>query len=513
MGNGELLFSAGDGPLDPLLDSFQSDFPSNRGPPHAETATYLDTADRRITTAGGTFETVAGNIGVELFWKHGGTNLRARSVDQPHFARNVPAGPMREGLSTLIGTRRLVPLVVVERRVEELALLDEERKTTARLRVVVRRARAPESGSRWQPLPTVVQARGVRGYAHVFSDLAGWLRERRELHAHDHPELQEALDVIGRLQVAARVAQEYASDQPALEAVRAACRAELEVWLAIADGVRADLEAESLHQGRVAIRRTRTILRQMRAALPSSASRNLTDALRWLTTESGPQRDLDVFLAELESLERTLPQGVHASLQELRAFVLEEREAARSRLLAALDSDRYGALVASWRAFVDGKEPADGAGRSLLSLLVKRFRKRDERLVGAGQRLGTEPAPNALHSLRIQCKKLRYLLDSFQSLFPAEHGTVLLDALKELQDALGRANDADRQTRLLRALADRVHAAGRASAASLLTAGQLLVELERRRSRASEESLHLFRAFVGRRELVAPLLEAPKAER
>jgi hypothetical protein len=128
----------------PTRNGAKAVFPANRSRRQTETATYLDTLDRRVLAAGDTFETVPGRTGVELSWKHGATSLRARSGDRPRFAKNLPAGPLREGLSALIAGRRLVPLVVVERRIEEFGVRDEKEKTTARLRVVVRRVRAPE---------------------------------------------------------------------------------------------------------------------------------------------------------------------------------------------------------------------------------------------------------------------------------------------------------------------------------------------------------------------------------
>lgn len=52
----------------------------------------------------------------------------------------------------------------------------------------------------------------------------------------------------------------------------------------------------------------------------------------------------------------------------------------------------------------------------------------------------TSPDKN-LHQLRIECKKLRYLLEFFTSLFPQDEIAFLIGQLKKLQDNLGRFND------------------------------------------------------------------------
>jgi CHAD domain-containing protein len=46
-----------------------------------------------------------------------------------------------------------------------------------------------------------------------------------------------------------------------------------------------------------------------------------------------------------------------------------------------------------------------------------------------------------LHVLRIHCKKLRYLMEFFASLFHPEAINSLIDQLKRLQDNLGDFND------------------------------------------------------------------------
>jgi CHAD domain-containing protein len=517
MVNRELHFSSEEGSIASMLAAFQAAFPARARAPHVEAATYLDTPERRILSAGGALEAVPGHSGVELRWRQGATDVRARASDQPRSAKNLPAGPLRAGLTGLIAGRRLVPLVLVERRVEEHELCDEEQKTVARLRVQRRRARGPEAGARWHPLPTVVQGRSVRGYAHVFADLEGWLRARPELRPHDVAEPREALGVLGRLETPpAGLPVELLPEQPALETIRLVLRPELEAWTCESERVRTEGDPESLHDARVALRRARSILRQLRSALPDSASRGLVQELRWLGEESGAQRDLDVLLGEFESLGTSLPVELRAALEDLRAAASEAREAARVRFRSALESERHRALLTAWRGFVEGHEPHADVGRAghapILALVSRRIQKRHLRLVHAGRRLGPESPPEALHELRLAGKKLRYLVDVFQNLFPAQGVAALLQALKQLQDALGSASDARRQAQILQELAERMHAGGRASAATLLAAGRLLGVLEQRRLEAAEASRERCASFAKRRELVEELL-APEERR
>ncbi len=61
-------------------------------------------------------------------------------------------------------------------------------------------------------------------------------------------------------------------------------------------GLRADLDSEFLHDWRVAVRRTRCLLGQLKQVFPAGETRRLRSELGWLARLTGPLRDLDVFL-------------------------------------------------------------------------------------------------------------------------------------------------------------------------------------------------------------------------
>jgi CHAD domain-containing protein len=66
-------------------------------------------------------------------------------------------------------------------------------------------------------------------------------------------------------------------------------------------------------------------------------------------------------------------------------------------------------------------------------------------VVKRGSRLGSDPPAQALHRLRIDAKKLRYLLEFFASLYPEKTIGRLVKELKQLQDILGGFNDTEVQ--------------------------------------------------------------------
>ena len=101
-------------------------------------------------------------------------------------------------------------------------------------------------------------------------------------------------------------------------------------------------------------------------------------------------------------------------------------------------------------------------------VLEKRDRKL-RKLAGKHRRLREAE----LHKVRILAKQMRYSTEFFRSLFPARPVKRQLEALEEIQDALGSLNDAVVGSQLLKELHD---SAGSAAAARRISAATALVE-------------------------------------
>jgi CHAD domain-containing protein len=101
-----------------------------------------------------------------------------------------------------------------------------------------------------------------------------------------------------------------------------------------------------------------------------------------------------------------------------------------------------------------------------------------------------------MHELRKSCKKLRYLMEFFQSLYPMEDIRALVRLLKVLLDNLGSFQDIAVQTGHLRELAVRMRAEHKAETDTLLAVGALIGDLLARQHSAREEFAELFAQFL-----------------
>lgn len=244
-------------------------------------------------------------------------------------------------------------------------------------------------------------------------------------------------------------------------ALCALLRSQLHEILAHDPGTRLGTDPESLHDMRVAVRRSRALLRAGEA-LVATDTEALTLELRWLGEVLGAVRDLDVLLERLHAEAAGLGGPDRTAANRLLRALERERTRTRRALLKALDSPRYFELLDAFEATLAGLEPT--AAGATLDALARRQLKKLGRAVRA---LGADPADAELHEIRKLDKRARYALEL------AGHGRAVRRA-KELQDVLGEHQDAVVAEARLRSLA-----AG-APPEQALAAG-LLIEGERRR--------------------------------
>lgn len=295
---------------------------------------------------------------------------------------------------------------------------------------------------------------------------------------------------------------------PAGEAARVVLRVLLEALLANEEGAREGRDPELLHDFRVALRRARSALGQIREVFPAAAVERLRAELAWLGQVTGPLRDLDVYLLELREPAPPLPLEVRRDLAGLVAHLRAQRRRELKKLRSALGSRRYRGLIADWRALLEpapvGEEVPPDAVRPVLEVARERIWRAFRRVIRRGRALDAPGPhapgpPEAFHELRIACKKLRYLLEFFASLFPAEEVEALIQRLKRLQDNLGAFNDCEVQRHHLERSARELADKGRATVVGLLAMGRLLAGLAARQERERESFAESFAGFASKK--------------
>lgn len=466
-----------------------------------------DTFDGRLYRRGEVLEFGEQGGVPELVWRRlGGEVLRRLAAPAPGFAWDLPPGPFRRKLEEVAEVRALLPLVRVATRREALEVLDGRRKVVCRVFAEEHRAGAPEArNAGLLPLAPRVRVEPVRGYARAARLVGEALSRVPGLEPGARDLLEEALAALGRGPPAysSKVGVALEPDLTAAEALRRVLLRLLEILEANQEGTRAQLDSEFLHDFRVAVRRTRSALGQAKAVLPPAALERFRAGFAWLGQITGPARDLDVHLLEFPAYQAALPAASRPHLEPLRAFLAARRRVEQRRLARALGSRRYEDLLRDWRAFLAaGSEPWVGdpdlaqAGRPVREVAARRLHKALGRTLREGRAIGDASPPEEFHELRKKCKKLRYLLEFFESLFPAAETGALIRALKGLQDNLGRYQDVHVQSAALAGFSREMEAAGSAAAGTHVALGMLLAQLGAREAALRREFAGRFAAFA-----------------
>jgi CHAD domain-containing protein len=236
-------------------------------------------------------------------------------------------------------------------------------------------------------------------------------------------------------------------------------------------GTRLGSDPEDLHQMRVATRRARAFLRAARPLLDEEWAEELRAELGWLGSALGPARDLDVLLEHVRSeVDELGDEG--RPLAGLVASLEDEHEQARAAAVAALDDERYFALLDR----LENAEPklAADADESLTGLWWDEFRRTRRRF----EKLDSKSSDEDLHAARIRAKRARYAaeLASHELGRPGER---FLKAAREVQDVLGEHQDA--------AVAEDRIVAWSEARPTRAEAAQLLLDRERERRKEARD--------------------------
>jgi len=194
-------------------------------------------------------------------------------------------------------------------------------------------------------------------------------------------------------------------------------------------------DAEALHQFRVYIRKSRSILKAFEYLFVPTAFKNIYKQLSKLADATNRTRDLDVFLALKE-----IPDKLHQK-------VLNISNKEHKKLEVFLRSDGILKSFKNYRSFLKDEE-----GNS-----TKRTKPCEERLESYFKTIEKHylnyvesQEKKELHRVRIILKKVRYYLEAFNETLCASAYDFVIDESKSLQKSLGNFNDVCNQQVLIR---------------------------------------------------------------
>ena len=450
------------------------------------TLTIYDTFDTQIMGSG----QLLAAIGAELVLIPAEGAPLVQPGAAPGFVQDMQDGEVTARLGAIVDPlRRLLPLARGELVRARLKMVDDLEKTVARAREW---RFETEDGRR----AAMIECLPVRGYDDELAQLQALVAARGTTMA-DSGALGHALIGPEALYTSKPLIPMTPSDS-AFSVANAFLATNLDVARRNEPGVIEDLDTEFLHDYRVALRRIRSVLSLFKGVYSPEQTDRLKARFSALMAETGRLRDLDVYMLERDAYADLVPEPFRPGIARLFAGLASDREAVQKSLAALFESEAYLKEVRSLQKLLANPKrlkPGPAAEAEAFGFAQKLIWKRYRKVCGIAAEIDDDTPDEQVHELRIQCKKLRYLIEFFTPLFDDDGAKKVLKSLKKLQNTLGDFNDYSVQQAELGNILDQLDPRSPDAIESAAGIGALVMALNRKQLEVRGKVVASFEAF------------------
>lgn len=403
------------------------------------------------------------------------------------YVQDLPNGPVQQALRGFPELRALMVLGQGDLRLGSFAVLDDLQKTQVRGTVLVLNSSAGQV--------SLVTVNALRGYQRAYDAVCNAFQAMAANQTGLEPIFGSLFPDMTRY--VAKPEIKLGTDERSIQVATDIISTYLMVARQNEAGTCADIDTEFLHDYRVSLRRIRSVLSLFKGVFSVEQTDQLKRQFSDLMAPTGRMRDLDVYLLEKDRFLSLIPASLHPGAEAMFDQFQKERMREFSQLSRRLRSETYTArmddlafLVADPENLHSGPNAERGAFEYACALIWKRYRK-----VCKVARSITDATPDAVvHDLRIDCKKLRYLMEFFAPLFDKKGFKMIIKPLKKLQDNLGLFNDCAVQQQALLSFVDNQNTT-RNNAQVAMAAGGLIAILDQQQKAERQKVIANFQQF------------------
>lgn len=350
----------------------------------------------------------------------------------------------RELLKKIIGNRALLPVLSLEIEICNFIMTNSDQKTVARIKQV-----------KFQKLnegETLIFVEQLKGYKKEVKMLEEALQpylggKISSLQQHFFTTKIAHFDYTTRINIKIK-------SRDTLDTV--VCKI-LKFYLDVIQknihGILEDIDIEFLHDFRVGLRKTRSLLVMLKKEIDPWIYRDFKQRFKKIMQKTNNQRDIDVYLDEEDYFRSLVPPEY---FEDLHSFFLHLKKGRKNELRKIrrhfntkffretfmqwndLISSENGPLLISEKAKMPVKEYASGKLKKLI-----------KRLANQAQKIMDHEIPETVHDCRILCKQIRYISEIFAPLFSEGELKYFIAVIKKFQEFLGAYNDAHMQKAMI----------------------------------------------------------------
>ncbi len=414
------------------------------------------------------------------------------------FVWNFQDGDLQDTLKPIVDVRALQQKFGLARTIKHYGLLNRDEKTVLRLTYIETVGQYENQQFVIQP---VLQVEALRGY----------YREKRRisdlLAASDLTMCGGGYDLVADVHAVLSInpaltdstfSVELGRVETVSEVARDICLKLRKTTMLNLPGVVDDIDSEFLHDLRVSVRRTRSLISLLKKYLPTTDTAHFSKEFKWLGNVTGPVRDLDVYLIKESEYRAMLPPELQGGLVWFFAGLSRQRKRELRLLRQHLSSSRFTTLMEKWQEFLIALPDRDDCPRGkklCYGVAEKIIRKRFTRILKDGTEINRISPAEKLHELRIEGKKFRYTLEFFRSMFNTNSVGVFSKQMKKFQNNLGDFNDLSVQKELLLKKLGNLRGGNTRTVETAAALGGLIVHLGDQQGRVRTSFERIFKSF------------------
>ena len=409
----------------------------------------------------------------------------------PKFWWEFPEGQLRNSLEKLIDIRALIEVATIQQSRKSFNVMNADDKIVLKVQL----NNYQDQVNHVYSLVEMISLKGYKEETEVFSNFLGDIGLKP---AAKSP-LQISLEKRGILPGRYSTRVQPALD-PGLSAGKA-CNLILQKLFQLmqlnVNGVKNDTDTEFLHDFRVSIRRARALLGQVKGVYPQEEAKSLRKNLSKMQKQTNRLRDLDVYLLKKSKYQSMLPPDLQQGLKHFFEDIQKERNNEQKKVINYLESSAFETDSDKWEKFIvhynrnDSVLVQQPVFDTVKPLIFNQYNK----IIQTKMKNKADTTATKFHRLRIECKKLRYLLEFFSSLFPEKEINLSIQHLKKLQDVLGLYHDCVVQKRELSTYLANLEVTGKNHLNLIASLGGLITELSREQGKQHKKFDKIFLSF------------------
>lgn len=415
----------------------------------------------------------------------------------PAFAQNIQNKELQHKLLKYTEIRAILKMAEVSVTIEQYNVLNKDKKTV--VKIVKETYNLPDKSM------VLLKTIPIRGYKNAYQKVGDLVTEIKIPLTDNFAVYYKIMQAFDKNpgKYSSKLNVKLESDMPLVQAVKLILQNLLEITKTNEKYLCEDIDTEFLHDFRVSVRRARSLLSQAKNVFSDITTRKGKSILAEIQKSTNELRDLDVYLLKQEEYENKLPGNVKKDIAPLFNYLRLKRKKVLSDVVEYIKSDIYKNNIAEWEKIVNnryrGSKTAVNAERPVIDMAKESIYSRYEKILKKGKLLQKEPVEAKLHDLRIDCKKLRYLLEFFSGLFPISEMTQLIKQLKKLQENLGTINDLFIQQEYLRKSSIELLKQKSNKTNTILAIGCLIGILDNDKQKEINEFASYFRLFSSKK--------------